>query len=103
MSENINLVILLHGTSLSLVVAKEKMHETDMLIQTTTADPVKKDKWLCFSDETGFLQRIAPRAIQGWFFRECKINPSDKALSIMEKMEKKIPDPGGGEEWKNQE
>ena len=103
MSENIDLVILLHGNNLPLVVAKEKMHEMDTILQTTTGDEDKKNRWLCFADEAGYYHRVHPRAIQGWFFRERKVNPTDKALSIMEKMEKKMPDPGAGDEWKNQE
>jgi hypothetical protein len=83
-----------------LVIRKERIAEFDAILQTVLADKEKVECWLCFTDDQGWLRRVLPKAILGWYFRPHTEDSSAKAVAIMERMEKKMPDGNEGEAWK---
>ena len=98
----VDMIILLPGNHLPLTIPKHDIARMDKLIQDTVADPEKRDRWL-FLNQGDYLRRVLPRAILGWYFRPHAPSDTQKAVDLMAKMEKKMPDPNQGEEWKNQE
>jgi len=100
--EVVDFIILLPGNHMPLVIRKERMAEFDAILQNTLADSYKVERWLCFTDAQGWVRRVMPKAILGWYFRPHSEDFSTKAVTIMERMEKKMPDPGEGDAWKGQ-
>ena len=98
--EWVDLIILLPGNYLPIVMRKEQMATMDTFIQTTLADEDKQKRWLCFNDSDGWLRRVHPKGILGWYFRPHEVSQTAKAVALMEKMEKKMPDGSEGDDWK---
>lgn len=96
------LIILLTGNHLPIVIPAEAVQEWDAKLEKLLGDAQACKGWLTFKDAEGLWpRRVHPHAVVGWYFRP-KVEPtSQKALAIMERMEKKMPDPGEGDDWKN--
>lgn len=103
MSAIVDLIILMPGNHVPLTLTKKLADEIDAMLQAVLADETKLNQWLCFKDADGYVRRVNPRSIIGWYVRKHVQNTSEQAVAIMEKMEKKMPDPGEGDGWKTGE
>jgi hypothetical protein len=60
------------------------------------------DRWICLEDEHR-IARLHPKAIAGWYFQPHQKSTQEQVLELTKRMEKKMPDPGEGEDWKHGE
>jgi hypothetical protein len=97
--ELFDLIILLQGNHLPFLIRKQDVEDIDALLLRSVRDTNADNKWLNIThgDRKG---RVDVAMITGWYFRPRMIDPSTRAIGVMEKIEKKMTDESGGEDWK---
>ncbi len=87
------LIILLNGNFVPFLVESSEM-ET---IEKGLIKAIKEGKGDPFHFYKVGLVTVFTNSILGWYFRQKIVAPTEK---MMEFLDKKMPDAGGGDEWK---